>query len=91
MISKNKRTSAAERLHLTAVKELPCSICDEPAPSEAHHIDQSSAWTCVALCPECHRGEEMGWHGRRTAWRIYKMEPLDALGVTIQRLMEGRE
>ncbi len=89
MISKNKRTTAAERRHLAAVKELSCSVCDAPGPSEAHHVDQSCAWTCIALCEECHRDDEMGWHGRKTAWRIRKMDEMDALGVTIQRLMEG--
>lgn len=29
----------------------------------------------------------MGWHGRRAMWRIKKMDELDALNVTIERLL----
>jgi len=28
----------------------------------------------------------MGWHGQKRAWAIRKMEELDALNVTIERL-----
>jgi hypothetical protein len=28
----------------------------------------------------------MGWHGQRRAWAIRKMDELDALNVTIERL-----
>lgn len=87
MISKNKRTTTAERRHLAAVKELPCSVCDAPGPSHAHHTEQSCAWTCIALCNDCHM-PPLGIHGDKTMWKIHKMNELDALGVTIQRLME---
>jgi hypothetical protein len=30
----------------------------------------------------------MGWHGQRRAWAIRKMDELDALNVTIRRLLE---
>jgi len=29
----------------------------------------------------------MGWHGNKRAWAIRKMDELDALNVTIQRLL----
>ena len=87
MQSKNKRTTQAERDHLARVKELPCSVCDAPPPSDAHHIKQSSAYTCVALCKSCHQGALMGWHGQKRAWALHKMDELDALDVTVQRLM----
>lgn len=86
MMSKNKRTSAAERRHLAAVKSLPCSLCDTQGISEAHHIKQSSAWTCVALCDDCHRGP-LGIHGDKTLLRIHKLDELDLLAVTIGRLL----
>ena len=84
----NNRLTAAERAHLGRVKELACSVCDAPGPSEAHHIKQGHQFTAVALCPDCHRGGLMGWHGQRRAWAIRKMDEADALNVTIQRLME---
>lgn len=83
----NNRLSTAERRHLQRVKELDCSVCDAPGPSEAHHIRQGDQYTAVALCPECHRGPSMGWHGGRIAWRVRKMDELQALNVTLKRLL----
>lgn len=82
------RLTAKQRAHLAKVKELPCSVCDAPPPSEAHHAKQGSQYTCIALCPECHRGYN-GWHGTKAFWKIRKMSELDALDVTVQRLMEA--
>ena len=87
MQSKNKKTTQAEREHMAAVKELPCSVCDAPPPSDAHHIKQASAYTSVALCKSCHPGSLMGWHGQKRAWAIAKMDELDALAVTIERML----
>ena len=76
-----------ESEHLGMVKELPCSVCDQPGPSEAHHIEQRQQYTCVALCESCHRGPILGLHGQRRMWAIKKMSELDALNVTVKRLM----
>ena len=81
------KLNAKERVHLAQVKELPCSVCDAPAPSEAHHVKQRRQYTCVALCESCHRGAVLGWHGQRRMWAIKKMDEMDALNVTVQRLM----
>lgn len=81
------RLTDKERAHLAAVKELPCSVCDLPGHSEAHHIEQRQQYTCVALCESCHRGSLMGWHGQRRMWAIKKMSELDALNVTVRRLL----
>lgn len=83
----NNKLNAKERKHLARVKELPCSVCDEPGPSEAHHLEQGLQYTCIALCVECHRGPVMGWHGQKRGWLIRKMTELDALNITIMRLM----
>ena len=83
----NNKLTTKERTHIQRVKELPCSVCDAPGPSDAHHIEQGLQYTCVALCKECHQGPVMGWHGQRRAWAIRKMGELDALDVTIRRLM----
>jgi hypothetical protein len=84
----NNTLTAKERRHVARVKDLACSVCDQPGPSEAHHIKQGEQYLCVALCPECHRGPVMGWHGQRRAWAIRKMDELKALAVTVRRLME---
>lgn len=76
-----------ERAHIAAVKELPCSLCDAPGPSEAHHMKQGQQYTAVALCESCHRGALMGLHGQRRMWAIKKMDELAALNVTVQRLI----
>lgn len=87
----NNRINQSERRHLAAVKSLPCSVCDEPAPSDAHHIVQGLQYTCVALCPDCHTNQRLGWHGQKLAWKIRKMDELDALNITIQRLLSVRD
>jgi hypothetical protein len=86
----NNRLTARERAHLARVKELPCALCDAPGPSEAHHYRQGLQYTCIALCVECHRGPTMGLHGQRRMWAIRKMDELDALNVTIERLCNER-
>lgn len=82
----NNSLSDREREHLSRVKELPCSLCDMPGPSEAHHVKQGQQYTAVALCTDCHRGPS-GWHGTRALWRVRKMDELLALNITIDRLM----
>lgn len=83
----NNKLTARQRAHLALVKELPCSVCDAPAPSEAHHVKQHRQYTCIALCESCHRGSLMGWHGQKRAWAIRKMDEIDALNITVERLM----
>ena len=83
----NNRLTARERAHLARVKELPCSVCDAQGPSDAHHVRQGSQYTAIALCKDCHQGSLMGWHGQKRAWAIAKMDELDALNVTLSRLI----
>ena len=84
MWSKNhKAITSAERAHLQKVKNLPCSVCNAPPVCEAHHIKQQSHFTTVALCKGCHNS----LHGTKDIWRVYKMDELDALAVTIQRVI----
>lgn len=84
----NNTLNKRERLHLARVKELDCSVCDAPGPSEAHHVEQGLQYTCIALCVDCHRGPIMGWHGQKRGWLIRKMTELDALNITIERLLK---
>lgn len=88
MRTKNaKAITKAEREHLAAVKALPCSVCDAPGPSDAHHIKQGAHFLTVALCKSCHQGSLMGWHGQKRAWAIRKMDEFDALAVTVERIL----
>lgn len=93
MQSKNKKPpTVAEAAHILRVKLLPCSVCDEgggeSAPSEAHEIKQGQWFSSIALCGSCHRGAKLGLHGERGMWRIKKMDEVDALAVTVKRLMK---
>ena len=83
----SKNLTAADRAHIANVKALPCSVCDAACPSDAHHINQGQHFTVVALCKDCHQGKRMGWHGERFAWKIAKMDEMDALNVTLRRLL----
>lgn len=85
----NNTPTAKERKHLTRVKELPCSVCDASGPSDAHHVKQHRQYTCVALCKDCHQGSVMGWHGQKRMWSLKKMDEIDALNITIARLLES--
>ena len=87
----NNKLTAKQRGHIGMVKALPCSVCDAPGPSDAHHIKQGLQYVCVALCKSCHQGPLMGWHGQKRMWAIKKMDELDALNVTIERLIDSIE
>ena len=83
----NSKLTKREREYLGRVKELACSVCDASGPSDAHHVEQGLTYTCIALCKDCHQGPIMGWHGQKRMWAIQKMTELEALNVTIQRLL----
>jgi hypothetical protein len=85
----NNSLTAKERKHLARVKELACSVCDASGPSDAHHVKQHRQYTCVALCKDCHQGSVMGWHGQKRMWSLKKMDEIDALNITIARLLES--
>jgi len=82
----NSKLNKAEKEWLLRVKELPCSVCDAPGPSDAHHIEQGLHFCCVSLCKDCHQNPVLGLHGQKRMWLIKKMNEMDALNVTIERL-----
>ena len=83
----SKNLTAADRAHIANVKALPCSVCDTAGPSDAHHINQGQHFTVVALCKDCHQGSHNGIHGKRHMWSVMKMDEMDALNNTIERLL----
>jgi len=84
----NNTLNKKEKAWVGLVKELPCSVCDAPPPSDAHHVKQHSQYVCVALCKDCHQGSRNGWHGQRQMWKLKKMEEIDALNITIERAVD---
>jgi hypothetical protein len=88
MQSRNKKApTKAQASHIAVIKALPCSVCDEPGPSDAHEIKQGQWFTAVALCKSCHQGPKLGLHGEKGMWRIRKMDEMDALAKTIERVL----
>ena len=85
----NGKYNTKERAWVGKVKEQPCSVCGQEGPSDAHHIKQGRHYTVVALCKSCHQGSKMGWHGEKAAWRIAKMEEIDALNVTVENVFKS--
>ena len=81
----NNTLTPKQKAWVGLVKLLPCSVCDQEGPSDAHHVKQHKQYTVVALCKSCHQGAKMGWHGEKRAWAIAKMDELDALDKTIER------
>ena len=88
MQSKNKpRPTKAQCAHIMRIKEMGCALCEASGPSEAHEIKQGQWFTSIPLCPDCHRGAHNGLHGQRRMWDVMKMDEIDALAVTVQRLL----
>jgi len=81
----NNKLTPKQRMHIGNVKLLPCSVCDLPGPSEAHHIEQKLQYCVVSLCKECHNS----LHGMKLIWNVKKMDEIKALNVTIERLING--
>ena len=84
----NNKMTAKEQAYVGLVKLLPCSVCGQAGPSDAHHVKQHRQYTVVALCKSCHQGSKMGWHGEKRAWAIAKMDGIDALNVTVERVID---
>jgi hypothetical protein len=84
----NNTLTKRERAYLGILKEMPCSVCDSESGSEIHHIKQHSQYTAVPLCVDCHRDGFLGIHGQKRNWAIRKMDELDALNVTVERLVD---
>lgn len=88
MQSKNKpKPNVTEKTHIERVKEMTCALCEAPGPSEIHEIKQGQWFTSVPLCADCHRGSFNGLHGQKRMWSLKKMDELDALAVTVERLV----
>lgn len=87
MHSKNKKPmTKAEREHVTRIKSMPCGVCNEPGPSEAHEIDQGYWFLSIPLCPDCHRGNFNGIHGQARIWQAAKKTAMSVLNETLGKL-----
>jgi hypothetical protein len=82
----NNKLTAIERLHIAKIKEMPCGVCGQAGPSDAHHIEQHKQYLCIPLCKDCHQGSHNGIHGRRSIWNVLKKSELSVLNDTIRAL-----
>ena len=83
--------------HLERVLSLRCCICEvlgqeQEGRTYAHHIRHGHGMSqraddelAVPLCHEHHQGDT-GIHGDRSAWKVARMDELDALVITIRNL-----
>jgi hypothetical protein len=76
----------AEEEHVARIKSMPCVVCDEKPPSDAHEIVQGQWFTCMPLCRSCHMGSHNGIHGQARIWAVKKMTELSALNETLRRI-----
>lgn len=83
--------SAAGRRHMGKVASLPCACCGAYGV-HVHHIregqgmsQRASNFLTVPLCPDCHTGPN-GIHGNKSLMRVQKIDELDMLALTIERL-----
>lgn len=83
------------------VAEIGCVLCQHlgygSTPANVHHIregagmgQRSPHYLTVPLCPEHHQGAS-GIHGLgvKGFYTRYKLDELDLLSMTIDRLMRG--
>lgn len=88
MQSKNKKApTVAEREHIERIAGMDCAVCDDSGGVEVHEVKQGQWFTAIPLCPSCHRGPLLGLHGQRRAWTNRKLDELDALAITMERLL----
>lgn len=85
-------TTKAERKYMDKVAQLPCCLCDS-SPVELHHVREGQGMSqragdmlVIPLCPSCHRGPK-GIHGDKTMLRIRKVDEMDLLNETLQKVM----
>ena len=83
----NNTFTKRERLHLARIKEMPCGVCGQSGPSDAHHIKQHHQYLCIPLCKDCHQGSHNGIHGQARIWAIYKQTEMSVLNDTLAKLI----
>lgn len=88
---KKGKMTANERKHLATIKSMPCGVCGDTPPSDAHHVKDTgrrvSHYLAIPLCKSCHQDSLNGIHGQKNMWRIMGKTELDVLAETIRRIV----
>lgn len=75
----------AERNHIERIKGLPCGVCGQSAPCDAHHLIEGgrrvSHYATIPLCRECHDQVPNG-----PMWKVMRKTELLVLAETIKEL-----
>lgn len=66
---------------------MPCGVCGQSGPSDAHHIKQHMQYLCIPLCKDCHQGGFNGIHGQARIWAVYKHDEMSVLNDTLAKLI----
>jgi hypothetical protein len=88
-----------EAKYMGRVAELGCILCDQLGrpnmPAQVHHVregqgmaQRANSYLTVPLCPQCHTGTH-GIHGDRQLLKQAKLDEMDLLALTIERLTNG--
>jgi hypothetical protein len=86
-----------EAEYMGRVASLGCLLCDllgrSDVPAQVHHLRQGQGmsqraqnYLTVPLCPDCHTGTH-GVHGDKQLLRQAKIDEMDLLAMTIERLV----
>lgn len=83
------------------IADLGCVLCwhltGRPSPATLHHVREGQGlsqrapdWLVIPLCCECHQGKN-GLHGLGTRgfYQRYKLDELDLLALTLERMAKG--
>lgn len=84
-------TTASEKRYMNRVAELPCSCCGAHG-AHLHHVREGQGigqkaqnWLVIPLCSTCHQGKH-GIHGDKALLRLAKLDEMDLLAATIERM-----
>lgn len=80
-----------EAAHIENIKNMPCGVCGQCAPSDAHHILENSRrishYAVIPLCKSCHQDNHNGIHGRKAMWKIFHKTEFQVLAETIEKIL----
>lgn len=92
------KATRIEREHMGRIAAMECICCyltdrKQQSKTDVHHVrigqggaQRSGHFCTIPLCHEdCHQGS-LGVHGDKTYLRILKMDELDLLNATLERL-----
>ena len=88
-------TIAAEKRYMEHVAKLDCVVCGSFGV-QLHHVragqgmaQRAQNWLVVPLCPTCHTSS-VGVHGDKSMMRVQKLDEIDLLALTNEKMWGAR-